>query len=131
MKPAPSRAKPHTTILWITILAFTLTLAYSAKATDFTLSESGILSLDDNMSNIVAETEAYIFNATIISNQDIPGTGVVFTIHFPSTNFPDSFFYWTSNSAHGAGNSSRDSMSAPTLILSSNAPCSPLMGRPT
>src|SRR5882724_8083238 len=85
------------TILRVATLAFALMAAHPAKATDFTLSESGILSLDDNMSNIWSQTSSDIYTATILSNQDIPGTGVVFTIHFPGTNYPNYLLFWTSN----------------------------------
>jgi len=91
------------TILRVATLAFALMATHPAKATDFTLSESGILSLDDNMSNVVAESSGDIYTATILSSQDIPGTGVVFTIHFPGTNYTDSLLFWTSNFAHGNG----------------------------
>jgi hypothetical protein len=91
------------TILRVATLAFALMAAYPAKATDFTLSKSGILSLDDNMSNLVSQTSSETFTTTILSNQDIPGTGVVFTIHFPGTNLMDSLLFWTSNSTHGNG----------------------------
>ena len=90
-------------ILWTATLACALVAAAPAKAADFTLSESAILSLDDNMSNVVAESSSDIYTATILSSQDIPGTGVVFTIHFPGTNYTDSSLFWTSNFAHGNG----------------------------
>src|SRR5579862_1218440 len=87
------------TFFGLSALVSALLFIPTSQATDFTLSEAGILALDNNVSSI----GPYIYNASILSNRDIPGTGVVFTIHFPSTNFPDNFFYWTSNSSQGAG----------------------------
>ena len=72
---------------------------YSAKATDFTLSDSAIMSLDYNMSNFFVPPPT----ASIVSKQDIPGTGVQFTIHFNSTNYPDYFCLQVSDKDYGAG----------------------------
>ena len=70
-----------------------------ASATDFTLSDSAILSLDYNLSN----TDYQPSPPTILSEQDIPGTGVEFTVHFVDTNGVDAYFYRISDSKYGAG----------------------------
>ena len=76
-----------------------LITASPAKAADFTLSDSAIMSLDYNMSN----EEVQPFPPSILSEQDIPGTGVLFNVHFVSTNAPDAFLYRVSDKTYGAG----------------------------
>jgi hypothetical protein len=85
--------------LWTAVFACALMTALPAKATDFTLSDAAILSLDYDMSN------SYVppLTASITSKQDIPGTGVQFKIHFPSTNSLDSFRFQVSDRTYGAG----------------------------
>lgn len=70
-----------------------------AQATDFTLSDSAIMSLDYNLQDYYGPP----ITSTITSEQDIPGTGVQFNIHFPSTNSLDCFRFQVSDSTHGAG----------------------------
>ena len=85
--------------IWAATLACALMAAYPAKATDFTLSDSAILSLDYNLSSSFLPPPT----AIITSEQDIPGTGVQFNIHFSSTNSPDYFRFQVSDNTHGAG----------------------------
>ena len=85
--------------IWAVSLACALIAVLPAKATDFTLSDAAILSLDYNLSSSYSPPPT----ATITSEQDIPGTGVQFNIHFPSTSSLDSFRFQVSDSHHGAG----------------------------
>src|SRR6266446_8535058 len=86
--------------IWIATFACTLIAAPPAKATDFTLSEAAILSLDyNNPGNYLYPVPT----ATITSEQDIPGVGVQFSIHFASTNWQDYVLYWVSDKDNGAG----------------------------
>jgi len=78
---------------------FLVMAANPAEAGDGTLSDSQILSLDYNLADQYSPPPT----ATIVSEQDMPGLGVEFTIHFPSTGFPDYFFYDVSDSSDGAG----------------------------
>ena len=79
-------------------LAWALIAAYPAKAKDFTLTDSAIMSLDyDNRFSYRPP-----LTATLVSKQDIPGTGVKFTIHFASTNSVDSLFIRLADRNHGA-----------------------------
>jgi hypothetical protein len=72
---------------------------YPAKATDFTLSDSAIMSLDYNLSNSYTPP----LTATITSKQDISGTGVEFNIHFPSPTNRDCSLFQVSDKSYGAG----------------------------
>jgi hypothetical protein len=85
--------------LGLVVLGGALIGAFSAKATDFTLSESAILSLDYNLSSYWAPPPT----ATLMSEQDIPGTGVLFNFHFLGTSYLDCFRYQVSDSTYGAG----------------------------
>ena len=85
--------------IWVVTLAYALIVVLPAKATDFTLTDAAILSLDYNMQSHYARP----LTATITSEQDIPGTGVQFGIHFPSTNSLEDARYQVSDYAHGAG----------------------------
>lgn len=82
------------TTIWAAMLGCTLIAAYQAKAIDCTLSDSAILLLDYERSYLTA---------SVTSEEDIPGTGVLFTIHYPSTNSPDNAFSLLSDSGHGVG----------------------------
>ena len=85
--------------IWAGAFACALIVSLPAKATDFTLSEAAILSLDWNNPNSPSPAPT----ATITSEQDIPGTGVQFTFHFTSTNWQDYVYYQLSDKNHGAG----------------------------
>jgi hypothetical protein len=86
--------------IWFAVFVCALIAALPAKATDFTLSEAAILSLDyNNPDNYYSPPPT----ATITSEQDIPGTGVKFTIHFASTNAWDTFRLQASDKNNGAG----------------------------
>jgi hypothetical protein len=86
-------------IIGATTLACALVVAYSANATNFTLSDSAIMSLDYNNSNDFFQP----LPASIVSKQDIPGPGVQFTIHFPGTNLLDHELFQLSDQNYGAG----------------------------
>ena len=86
-------------ILWAATLSCALMAAYPAKATDFTLTDSAIMSLDYDNGAYYAQR----LTSSLLSKQDIPGTGVKFTIRFASTNSLDTSFYRFSDSRHGAG----------------------------
>jgi hypothetical protein len=81
------------------MLALALIAAHPAKAVDFTLSDSAILSLDYDNSAVYVPP----LTATITSEQDISGTGVQFNIHYTSTNWPDYIRFQLSDSTYGAG----------------------------
>ena len=86
--------------IWTAVFVCALIAALPARATDFTLSDAAILSLDyNNPGNYYVPPPT----ATIASEQDIPGTGVKFTIHFPSTNSWDTFRMQVSDKNNGAG----------------------------
>jgi hypothetical protein len=81
------------------ILVSTLVESYPANASDFTLSDVAIISLDYNMSSSYSHPPS----ATIVSKEDILGSGVQYNIHFNSTNSADSFLFQVSDKTHGAG----------------------------
>src|SRR2546426_881571 len=85
--------------IWAATLAHALVAALAAKATDFTLSDSAIMSLDYNLSNSYAPPPT----ASVVSKEDISGLGVQFNIHFPSTNSPDYTLFQVSDKNYGAG----------------------------
>lgn len=72
----------------------TVICASPSVAVDCTLSDSAILSLD--------YTRSYL-TASVTLREDVPGPGVLFTIHYPSTNSSDNAFRLTSESGHGLG----------------------------
>jgi hypothetical protein len=80
-------------------LACTMFLAYTAEATDFTLSNSAILALDDNEQFYYGSP----LTASIVSRQETLGTGIQYKIQFTSTNWPDYIFYQLSDKYAGAG----------------------------
>ena len=82
-----------------TLVCALLMAAYTTRAVDFTLSDSAIMAPDYNLSN----QEVQPFPPTIVSEQDIPGTGVLVHLHFVDTNSPDGFLYRASDSTYGAG----------------------------
>jgi hypothetical protein len=84
------------------LLATSLACALAASpvmATDFTLSESAMMSLDYNNS----ASFGMPLTSSILTNQDIPRIGVQYTIRFVSTNLLTSTFFHLSDSRHGAG----------------------------
>ena len=84
--------------LWAATLSCALMAAYPAKATDFTLTDSAIMSLDyDNRDHYPKP-----LTASLVSKQDTPGTGVTFIIRFASTNSLDALFFRLADRNHGA-----------------------------
>jgi hypothetical protein len=76
-----------------------LVAAYPAKATDFTLSDSAVMSLDYNLGNFFVPPPT----ASVVSRQDVPGEGVQYDIHFASTTNQDISLYQVSDRNYGAG----------------------------
>lgn len=86
-----------------------LIMVQSVTASDFTLSDSAILSLDYNvMTNYYSPP----LTATIVSKQDIAGPGVQFNIHFNDTNWVDCEIFNVSSSKYGAGTAAGIDVSA-------------------
>src|SRR5664280_2307113 len=77
-----------------------LTVVQPVTASDFTLSDSAILSLDYNMPFSAGSPPP---TASVVSKQDTPGIGVQFNLHFVSTNWPDNILSWISSSSYGTG----------------------------
>ncbi len=80
--------KTNLKMFFVVILALSAVIAPKASAMKLTLSDEGLMAIDDYSRNISGLT------ATILEKRDIEGAGVEFDIYFPSNKRPDNAIYY-------------------------------------
>lgn len=77
------------------VLSAALLTGLPAYGLSFTLSDAGLMDLDDNPTS--ADT------ASIVARRDVPGPGVEFDIHYIGNDGVDDSIWWLSHDTGGAG----------------------------
>jgi predicted outer membrane repeat protein len=75
-------------MLFIIILVLLELMTPKASAMKLTLSDEGLMALDEYSTRIIG------LKATILEKRDIEGSGVEFDIYFPSNKYPDNSIYY-------------------------------------